>query len=74
MPPYDYTAKELNVLRKFLKDMQQRGWVRPSTRPAGAPVLFVKLDGPLRLCLDFRGLNAIISKNRYPLTFELIRS
>jgi hypothetical protein len=70
LPPYDYTAKGLNVLRKSLKDMQQRGWVRSSTRPVEAPVLFVKLDGPLRLCLDFRGLNAIISKNRYPLTLN----
>lgn len=67
-PLYPLSSKELDVLRKYLEEMQQRGWIRESTSPAGAPVLFVrKPDGSLRLCVDYRGLNAITMKNRYPL-------
>jgi hypothetical protein len=46
----------------------QRGWIRESKSPAGAPILFAKKkDGTLRLCVDYRGLNAVTIKNRYPL-------
>ena len=48
--------------------MLQVGFIRPSTSPWGAPVLFVKKkDGSLRLCIDFRQLNQVTVKNRYPL-------
>ena len=45
-----------------------KGFIRPSNSPAGAPILFAKKkDGSLRLCVDYRGLNRITRKNRYPL-------
>lgn len=72
MPPwgplYSLSQHELKTLREYLDKMLQRGWIRPSQSSAGAPVLFVrKPDGSLRLCVDYRGLNAITVKNRYPL-------
>ena len=67
-PLYPCSATELNHLRQYLEEMQQKGWIRESTSPAGAPVLFVKkADGSLRVCVDYRGLNEITVKNRYPL-------
>ena len=65
-PLYSLSQNELRVLREYLDKMLGRGWIRPSTSAAGAPVLFVrKADGSLRLCVDYRGLNAITAKNRY---------
>jgi hypothetical protein len=67
-PIYNLSEKELATLRDYLETQLKRGWIRPSKSPAGAPVLFVpKKDGTLRLCVDFRGLNQITKKNRYPL-------
>lgn len=67
-PLYPCSAKELDHLLRYLEEMQQKGWIRPSTSPAGAPILFVKKpDGSLRVCVDYRGLNEITVKNRYPL-------
>jgi hypothetical protein len=58
----------LEVLRKYLAEYLERGWIRRSKSPAGAPILFVKKkDGSLRLCVDYRGLNKITVKNRHPL-------
>ena len=63
MPP-----DELKELKKQLDQLLELGLVRPSTSPFGSPVLFVKKkDGSLRLCIDYRGLNKITIKNRYPL-------
>lgn len=67
-PIYKLSAKELGVLREYLDMMLEKGWIQPSTSPAGAPILFVpKKDGSLRLCVDYRGLNNLTIKNRYPL-------
>ncbi|KAF7116923.1 hypothetical protein CNMCM5793_005553 [Aspergillus hiratsukae] len=65
---YSLSQYELQVLREYIDKFMKRGWIRPSTSPAGAPVLFTrKADGSLRLCVDYRGLNDITVKNRYPL-------
>jgi transposase InsO family protein len=59
---------ELDELRKQLDDLLGKGFIKPSTSPYGAPVLFVKKkDGSLRMCVDYRGLNRITKKNRHPL-------
>ena len=67
-PLYNLSGRELQLLREYLETMQTKGWIRTSASPAGAPILFVpKADGTLRLCVDYRGLNAVTVKNRYPL-------
>ena len=67
-PLYNLSQKELAELRRYLEEALQKGWIRHSTSPAGAPILFVpKKDGGLRLCVDYRGLNAVTVKNRHPL-------
>ena len=67
-PIYSMSETELKALREYLDDMLGKGFVRPSNSPAGAPILFAKKkDGSLRLCVDYRGLNRITRKNRYPL-------
>ena len=67
-PLYNLSQNELQVLREYLEESANKGWIRRSTSPAGAPVLFVpKKDGGLRLCVDYRGLNAITIKNRHAL-------
>ena len=56
---------ELAEVEKQLKWYFDRGWIRPSTSPFGAPILFAKkADGTLRMCLDYRSLNDITIKNR----------
>ena len=67
-PVYPLSANELKVLRDYIDENLQRGFIRPSTSPAGAPILFVKKkDGSLRLCVDYRNLNKLTIKNRHPL-------
>lgn len=67
-PIYSLSAIELKALAEYLDENLRKGFIRPSTSPAGAPILFVKKkDGSLRLCVDYRGLNKITIKNRYPL-------
>jgi hypothetical protein len=63
------SAIELKALDEYLKENLAKGFIRQSSSPAGAPILFVKKsDGSLRLCVDYRGLNKITIKNRYSLT------
>ncbi|GBG89903.1 hypothetical protein CBR_g49753 [Chara braunii] len=65
---YRMAPAELDELRRQLKELTEKGWIRPSTFPYGSPVLFVpKKGGTLRMCIDYRGLNAIIVKNEEPL-------
>ncbi|KAI1006047.1 hypothetical protein K3495_g2170 [Podosphaera aphanis] len=67
-PLYDMSKEELLVLRKTLVDLLDKGWIRASASPASSPVLFAKKPGGgLRFCVDYRGLNAITKKDRYPL-------
>lgn len=67
-PLYNLSEKELGVLREYLDQAMQKGWIQHSKSPAGAHILFVpKKDGSLRLCVDYRSLNEITIKNRHPL-------
>ncbi len=67
-PIYSLSQLELKALREFLDKNINNGFIRQSTSPHGAPVLFVKKkSGELRLCVDFRALNRITRKDRYPL-------
>ena len=65
--PYRMSAKELEELKKQLDELLEKGLIRPSQSPYGAPVLFVKKTGEMRLCVDYRALNKITIKNKYPL-------
>ncbi|XP_060182450.1 uncharacterized protein LOC132612133 [Lycium barbarum] len=68
IPPYRMAPAELKELKAQLKDLLDKGFIRPSVSPWGAPVLFVrKKDGSLRMCIDYRQLNKVTIKNRYPL-------
>ncbi|RDA84009.1 hypothetical protein CP532_3143 [Ophiocordyceps camponoti-leonardi (nom. inval.)] len=67
-PLYSMSREELLVLKKTLRDLLKKGFIRPSSSPAGAPVLFArKPGGGLRFCTDYRALNAITVLDRYPI-------
>jgi hypothetical protein len=67
-PIYPLSRTELEALRKWWNENLSQGFIRMSSSPAGAPILFVKKsDGSLRLCVDYQGLNEGTIKNRYPL-------
>lgn len=64
--PYRLAPRELEELRTQLDELLEKGFIRPSVSPWGAPVLFVKKkDGSLRLCIDYRQLNKVTVKNKY---------
>ncbi|GJR11306.1 putative reverse transcriptase domain-containing protein [Tanacetum coccineum] len=66
--PYRLAPSEMLELLNQLKELQEKGFIRPSHSPWGAPVLFVKKkDGAMRMCIDYRELNKLTIKNRYPL-------
>ncbi|XP_069151841.1 uncharacterized protein [Solanum lycopersicum] len=68
IPPYRRALAEFKELKEQLKDLLEKGFIRPSTSHWGASVLFVrKKDGSLRMCIDYRQLNKVRIKNRYPL-------
>jgi hypothetical protein len=68
MAPYRMSTSELDQLKKQLEDLLEKKFIRPSVSPWGAPVLLVKKkDGSMRLCIDYRRLNQVTIKNRYPL-------
>ncbi|KAL8114289.1 hypothetical protein AgCh_021224 [Apium graveolens] len=65
--PYRMAPLELQELKEQLQELLDRGFIRPSVSPWGAPVLFVKKkDGSMRLCIDYRELNKVTVRNRYP--------
>src|SRR4029077_12021694 len=65
---YSLSPSALEALRTFLEEHLASGFIRPSSSAHAAPMLFIhKKDGSLRLCVDFRGLNKITKKDRYPL-------
>ncbi|GJS48015.1 putative reverse transcriptase domain-containing protein [Tanacetum coccineum] len=66
--PYRLAPSEMQELSTQLQELSDKGFIRPSSSPWGAPVLFVKKkDGSFRMCIDYRELNKLTVKNRYPL-------
>ncbi|GJW78881.1 putative reverse transcriptase domain-containing protein [Tanacetum coccineum] len=66
--PYRLAPSEMQELSDQLQELADRGFIRPSTSPWGAPILFVKKkDRSFRMCIDYRELNKLTIKNRYPL-------
>ncbi|GJW12657.1 hypothetical protein Tco_1578484 [Tanacetum coccineum] len=66
--PYRLAPSEMQELSEQLRELQDKGFIRPSHSPWGARVLFVKKkDGSFRMCIDFRELNTLTIKNSYPL-------
>jgi hypothetical protein len=66
--PYRMSVEELKELKKQLTGLQEAKYIRSNSSPCGAPVLFVqKKDGSQRMCVDYRSLNDVTVKNKYPL-------
>ncbi|GJY46291.1 putative reverse transcriptase domain-containing protein [Tanacetum coccineum] len=66
--PYRLAPSEMKELSDQLKELSDKGFIRPSSSPWGAPILFVKKkDGSFRMCIDYRELNKLTVKNHYPL-------
>jgi hypothetical protein len=65
---YKMYVEELKELKKQLTELQEAGYIRPSSSPCGVPVLFVqKKDGSQGMCVDYRSLNDVTVKNKCPL-------
>ncbi|GJY31457.1 putative reverse transcriptase domain-containing protein [Tanacetum coccineum] len=66
--PYRLASSKMKELSEQLQELSDKGFITPSSSPWGAPVLFVKKkDGSFRMCIDYRELNKLTVKNRYPL-------
>nr|GFD30959.1 putative reverse transcriptase domain-containing protein [Tanacetum cinerariifolium] len=66
--PYRLALSEMKELSEQLQELFDKGFIRPSSSPWGAPVLFIKKkDSSFRMCIDYRELNKLTVKNRYPL-------
>ena len=67
-PLYSMSTEELRIVKKYLEDNLNKGFIEVSSAPIASPMLFVrKPGGGLRFCVDYRKLNAMTRKNRYPL-------
>lgn len=68
LPIYHLSPKELDECKRQITDLLAKGFIQPSKSPFGAPIIFVvKKNGKLRMCVDYRALNKLTIKNRYPL-------
>ncbi|GKF50195.1 hypothetical protein Tco_0146662, partial [Tanacetum coccineum] len=66
--PYRLASSEIKELSDQLQELFNKGFIRPTSSPWGAPVLFIKKkDGSCQMCIDYRELNKLTVKNRYPL-------
>jgi hypothetical protein len=66
---YRVSRLELVELKKQIDELSEKGYIRPSTSPWAAPMFFVeKKDGTKRMCIDYRALNEVTIKNKYPLS------
>jgi hypothetical protein len=66
--PYRMATNQLAELKEQLQELLDKGYIRPSASPWGAPVIFVlKKDGTQRMCVDYHSLNEVTFKNKYPL-------
>jgi hypothetical protein len=66
--PFRMTTPELVELKEHIKELLEKGFIHPTSSPWGAPVIFVpKKDCTQRLCMDYRALNEVTIKNKYPL-------
>ena len=65
--PYKMAPTELKELKIQLQELLDKRFIQPSVSPWGAPILFVKKkDGSLRICIDYRQINNVTVKNKYP--------
>ena len=68
IPLYRMAPAELRELKAQIQDLLDKGFIRPSASPWGAPVLFVKKkDGSMRMCIDYQQMNRVIIRSKYPL-------
>jgi hypothetical protein len=68
--PHRMDVKDLVELKKQIEELLEKGFIRPSSSPWGAPVLFVSnKDGSRRMCVDYKSLNEVTIKNKYPLSW-----